>query len=146
MTSAPIRCSTGDTSMGDEHGIDPFMDLLPLSANAGAAEMAQRIGILIFDGFSLVEVSSIAEIFRLANEMEAEHAGEAESYALVVLSSTGGSVASSCSMRIWSESLDAPLLSEKDAAAPLLKDIPAQRLTFASPKVARQATAFLDAA
>jgi transcriptional regulator GlxA family with amidase domain len=101
--------------MGDAHGIDPFMDLLPPSANARAAQMAQRIAILIFDGFSLVEVSSIAEIFRIANEMEAEHAGEAESYALVVLSSTGGSVASSCSMRIWSESLDAPLLAGFDA-------------------------------
>jgi transcriptional regulator GlxA family with amidase domain len=101
--------------MGDAHGIDPYMDLLPPSANAGAAEMAQRIGILIFEGFSLVEVSSIAEIFRLANEMEAERADEAEPYALVVLSSTGGSVASSCSMRIWSESLDAPLLSGFDA-------------------------------
>ncbi|MGV2291372.1 helix-turn-helix domain-containing protein [Trinickia sp. YCB016] len=77
--------------------------------------MAKRIAILIFDGFSLVEVSSIAEVFRLANEMEIERASEAEPYTLVVFSSAGGSVASSCSMRVWSENLDAPLLTGFDA-------------------------------
>lgn len=34
--------------------------------------MAKRIAILIFDAFSLVEVSSIAEVFRLANEIDIE--------------------------------------------------------------------------
>ncbi|HLX02271.1 MAG TPA: helix-turn-helix domain-containing protein [Trinickia sp.] len=77
--------------------------------------MAKRIAILIFDGFSLVEVSSIAEVFRLANEMEIERASEAEPYTLVVFSSAGGGVASSCSMRVWSENLDAPLLTGFDA-------------------------------
>ncbi len=77
--------------------------------------MAKRIAMLIFDGFSLVEVSSIAEVFRLANEMEIERASDAEPYSLVVLSGSGGSVASSCSMRVWSENLDAPLLTGFDA-------------------------------
>jgi len=77
--------------------------------------MAKRIAILIFDGFSLVEVSSVAEVFRLANDMEIERASEAEPYALVVFSSAGGGVASSCSMRVWSENLDAPLLTGFDA-------------------------------
>ncbi|PMS35395.1 transcriptional regulator GlxA family with amidase domain [Trinickia symbiotica] len=35
--------------------------------------MAKRIAILIFDAFSLVEVSSVAEVFRLADEIELEH-------------------------------------------------------------------------
>lgn len=100
--------------------------------------MAKRIAILIFDGFSLAEASSIAEVFRLADEIEGERlraepaparrrgipmpdapdplaAGlppvlprePAEPYALVVMSSTGGSIASSATMRVWSDNLDA---------------------------------------
>lgn len=122
--------------------------------------MAKRIAILIFDGFSLVEASSIAEVFRLADDVEGERvraepvplpspplpggsrtAGEppsappgaatraqgelrpspsglaparypvgtpeaAEPYTLVVVSSTGGSIASSATMRVWSDNLD----------------------------------------
>lgn len=36
--------------------------------------MAKRIAILIFDAFSLVEVSSVAEVFRIADELELERA------------------------------------------------------------------------
>lgn len=114
--------------------------------------MAKRIAILIFDGFSLVEASSIAEVFRLADDVEGERVraepapvpaqpgespsapfsaatgvlGErqhspsglaparypvgapeaAEPYTLVVVSSTGGSIASSATMRVWSDNLD----------------------------------------
>lgn len=77
--------------------------------------MVKRIAMLIFDGFSLVEVSSIAEVFRLANDMEIERESESEPYSLVVYSSTGGSIASSGSMRVWSENLDSPLLTGFDA-------------------------------
>ncbi|RDU95980.1 helix-turn-helix domain-containing protein [Trinickia dinghuensis] len=66
--------------------------------------MAKRIAILIFDGFSLVEASSIAEVFRLADDLEG---GPGEPYALAVVSSTGGSIASSATMRVWSDNLDA---------------------------------------
>jgi transcriptional regulator GlxA family with amidase domain len=116
--------------------------------------MAQRIAILIFDGFSLVEASSIAEVFRLADDVEGERlrvepapvpsmppagglpmrgeSGEsgagapasmspmpgpskpapgapeaAQRYSLVVVSSTGGSIPSSATMRVWSDNLDA---------------------------------------
>jgi transcriptional regulator GlxA family with amidase domain len=79
--------------------------------------MAKRIAILIFDGFSLVEASSIAEVFRLADEVEGERvrgnpapsgAGEAaQPYALFVVSNTGGSIPSSATMRVWSDDLDA---------------------------------------
>ncbi|WP_183085119.1 GlxA family transcriptional regulator [Trinickia fusca] len=88
--------------------------------------MAKRIAILIFDAFSLIEVSSVAEVFRLADEIEiersvaqqdplqpasdVEHAGPREAhepYSLIVVSSTGGSIASNGSMRVWSEPLQA---------------------------------------
>lgn len=94
--------------------------------------MAKRIAVLIFDGFSLVEASTIAEVFRFADEIEGErlrvestpaqvdapdasaesyprqrmHAS-VEPYALVVVSSTGGSIASGATMRVWSDNLDA---------------------------------------
>jgi len=80
----------------------------------------KRIGILIFEDFSLVEVSSISEVFSLANEIHtlsdsAALKSGAPDYALLFLSSDGGSVASSCSMRIWTESLDTRWMSECDA-------------------------------
>ncbi len=81
----------------------------------------KRIGILIYEDFSLVEVSSISEVFSLANEIHEisepnpETAGIVPNYSLLFLSSDGGSVASSCSMRIWTESLDTRWMSECDA-------------------------------
>ncbi|MEA3117088.1 MAG: hypothetical protein QOI13_358 [Paraburkholderia sp.] len=127
----------------------------PVISNASrpsrnVAYMAKRIAILIFDAFSLVEVSSVAEIFRLADEIELERetaaqepavpppsitareaqpprepsrepshepshepppdhyeaTGPHEPYELVVVSDTGGSIASSGAMRVWSERLE----------------------------------------
>ncbi|HEV3106751.1 MAG TPA: helix-turn-helix domain-containing protein [Trinickia sp.] len=84
--------------------------------------MAKRIAILVFDAFSLVEVSSVAEVFRLADELEGEstppgHDGSQpqpgepdqshDPYEIVIVSGNGGSVASSGSMRVWSENIDA---------------------------------------
>jgi transcriptional regulator GlxA family with amidase domain len=77
--------------------------------------MTKRIAILIFHDFSLIEVSSISEVFRLANEISIDQKNNEEPYTLVVFSSTGGSVASSCSMRVWSVNLDVPLLNGFDA-------------------------------
>lgn len=68
--------------------------------------MVKRIAILIFDGFSLVEASAIAEVFRLADDVESAPAA-VEPYALVVVSRTGGSIASSAAMRVWSDNVDA---------------------------------------
>ncbi|MDR5831941.1 helix-turn-helix domain-containing protein [Caballeronia sp. LP006] len=86
---------------------------------ADVASMAKRIGILIFEDFSLVEVSSISEVFSLANQVRLPaHAGSnaaAPNYSLMFVSSEGGSVASSCSMRIWSESLENRWMNECDA-------------------------------
>ena len=63
------------------------------------ADVARRIGILIFEDFSLVEVSSISEVFSLANQVHcpASAGGPARTpnYSLMFLSSDGGSVASS---------------------------------------------------
>ena len=79
------------------------------------SHMEKRVAILIFDDFSLVEVSSIAEVFFLANQLQKEPSSDGLPYSLLFLSSAGGSVASSCSMRIWTDSLDTPCLNDCDA-------------------------------
>ena len=77
----------------------------------------KRIGVLIFEDFSLIEVSSISEVFALANELQPPTDNDPGNlnYSLLFLSSDGGSVASSCSMRIWTESLDTKWMSDCDA-------------------------------
>ncbi len=77
----------------------------------------KRIGVLIFEDFSLIDVSSISEVFALANEVEppVDNGSSKVNYTLLLLSSDGGSVASSCSMRIWTESLDTKSMSDCDA-------------------------------
>jgi transcriptional regulator GlxA family with amidase domain len=97
-------------------------DDAPPADASNTAIMAKRIGILIFEDFSLVEVSSISEVFSLANQVRMPaSAGERESgqnspnYSLQFLSSDGGSVASSCSMRIWTESIESRWMNECDA-------------------------------
>ncbi|SAK70634.1 AraC family transcriptional regulator [Caballeronia hypogeia] len=91
----------------------------PDTPPAGTARAEKRIGILIFEEFSLVEVSSISEVFSLANQVrlpaDAGERTETPNYALLFLSSEGGSVASSCSMRIWTESLESHWMNECDA-------------------------------
>jgi transcriptional regulator GlxA family with amidase domain len=88
----------------------------PDLSSADSASMARRIGILIFEDFSLVEVSSISEVFALANQVRTSpESGPKPNYALQFLSSDGGSVASSCSLRIWTESLETRWMNECDA-------------------------------
>ncbi|VXC33901.1 Transcriptional regulator with aminotransferase type sensor, AraC family [Burkholderia sp. 8Y] len=93
---------------------------------APSADTAKRIGILIFEDFSLVEVSSISEVFSLANQVRLPSAGaerggphafaaRTPNYSLQFVSSEGGSVASSCSMRIWTESIETRWMNECDA-------------------------------
>ncbi|SAL72186.1 AraC family transcriptional regulator [Caballeronia peredens] len=93
--------------------------IAPDATPADVAGTARRIGILIFEDFSLVEVSSISEVFALANQVrlpaDAGQRTEAPNYSLLFLSSEGGSVASSCSMRIWTESLETRWMNECDA-------------------------------
>jgi transcriptional regulator GlxA family with amidase domain len=91
----------------------------PDTPPADMASAAKRIGILIFEDFSLVEVSSISEVFSVANQVrmpaEAGERAEAPNYSLRFVSSEGGSVASSCSMRIWTEGLETRWMNECDA-------------------------------
>ncbi|SDP79440.1 Transcriptional regulator GlxA family, contains an amidase domain and an AraC-type DNA-binding HTH domain [Ralstonia sp. 25mfcol4.1] len=66
----------------------------------------QRIGLLLFDGCSLLTAGIIAEAFRVANELELQRSGR-PFYQLSLLSYRGGNIACSSSVRIWTQGLDA---------------------------------------
>lgn len=66
----------------------------------------QRIGLLLFDGCSLLTAGIIAEAFRVANELELQRHGR-PFYQLSLLSYRGGNIACSSSVRIWTQGLDA---------------------------------------
>jgi transcriptional regulator GlxA family with amidase domain len=65
------------------------------------------IGVVIFNGFALQEMADLVEAFQLANAL-AEHAGEHTTpYQVVLLSASGGRVASDTSMFVWTECVSA---------------------------------------
>ncbi|WP_346730312.1 helix-turn-helix domain-containing protein [Caballeronia sp. dw_276] len=114
------KASADSHDPANETANDAMQDVMH-EATLEGTPAPKRIGILIFEDFSLVEVSSISEVFSLANEIHelsdaaAIKGGVTPDYALLFLSSDGGSVASSCSMRIWTESLDTRWMSDCDA-------------------------------
>ncbi|WP_043283547.1 GlxA family transcriptional regulator [Paraburkholderia oxyphila] len=78
----------------------------PRGTHFNLAHMGKRIGILVFEGFPLGDVSLLADVFRLANDA---CAGMLPFYSLAMLSEAGNSVASNCGLRVWTESLHGPL-------------------------------------
>lgn len=66
----------------------------------------QRIGLLLFDGCSLLAAGIIAEAFRIANELEIQQR-QRPFYQLSLLSHHGGNIACSSSVRIWTQGLEA---------------------------------------
>ncbi|MEM5422819.1 MULTISPECIES: GlxA family transcriptional regulator [Paraburkholderia] len=83
----------------------------PRGAHLKFGHVAKRIGILVFEGFPLGDVTLLADVFRLANDACAD---TLPAYSIVMLSEPGGNVASGCGLRIWSESLHGPLRSGFD--------------------------------
>lgn len=74
---------------------------------------AKRIGIVLFGGFALPEAAAIAEVFQSANALtEGEQYGKTR-YDVSLLSATGGRVASSSSVFVWTESIGAQRESER---------------------------------
>ncbi|RDK01577.1 GlxA family transcriptional regulator [Paraburkholderia lacunae] len=68
---------------------------------------ARRIGVLLFDGFWLLGPATVVEMFQTANELAGSRTGEYPPYEVQFLSMDGGSVASSSSVRIWTDRIDA---------------------------------------
>lgn len=88
--------------------------LLPAATPHAIGRVTKRIGVLVFEGFPVEEVSLLADVFRLANDAHIAQTGLDASYSLVMLSETGGSISSGCGLRVWTDSLDGPLLNGFD--------------------------------
>jgi transcriptional regulator GlxA family with amidase domain len=103
-----------------EHAVSQWLDSTSYNhAVVNVGHMVKRIGILVFERFPLSDVCLLADAFRLANEAQADQSptetpGIDPSYSIVMLSEMGGSVISSCSLRVWTESLNGPLLNGFD--------------------------------
>jgi transcriptional regulator GlxA family with amidase domain len=69
------------------------------------AQAAHHVGLVLFDGCCLPNASVISEAFRLANEFETSTSGQ-PAYRLSLLSSTGGNIATSSAISIWTSRLD----------------------------------------
>jgi transcriptional regulator GlxA family with amidase domain len=68
-----------------------------------AATNTTEVEIVLFDGFSLPKIAAIIEIFQSANEsMQAQADGQPR-YAVSLLSSSGGRIASSSAVEVWTE-------------------------------------------
>ncbi|REG45598.1 transcriptional regulator GlxA family with amidase domain [Paraburkholderia sp. BL6669N2] len=67
----------------------------------------KRIGIVLFSGFALPDAASIAEVFQSANGLTAVEPCGTTSYDVILLSAGGGSIASSSSVLVWTEGIEA---------------------------------------
>nr|WP_231753113.1 helix-turn-helix domain-containing protein [Burkholderia sp. TSV86] len=71
----------------------------------GSVPAVRQIGIVLFDQFSLTEVSGITEWLDCVNRRRTAFVGSVERYALTMLSSAGGCVTSMSGVQIWTESI-----------------------------------------
>ncbi|MFJ1259963.1 GlxA family transcriptional regulator [Cupriavidus sp. CuC1] len=85
---------------------DENTDFLQASDHLGRRS-ARRIGILVFDGFSLLGAGLVAEIFHAANKISRSGAGDDCFYDVRFLSSHGGNIACSSSVLVWTDELEA---------------------------------------
>lgn len=67
---------------------------------------SRRIGILLYDGFSLLGAGLVAELFQTANEVAAPDGGSRITYDVRFLSVEGSSVTCSAAVRVWTDTLD----------------------------------------
>jgi transcriptional regulator GlxA family with amidase domain len=80
----------------------------PPRANAIPRRAATpRIGIVVFNDFALGDVVGLVELFHSANTLAQSAASKEPCYDIRMLSAAGGRIASSSSMFVWTESVDA---------------------------------------
>jgi len=66
----------------------------------------KHIAIALFNGFALPDVASVIEIFQSANALNDADASRRTRYEVSLLSASGGRVASSSSVFVWTESVE----------------------------------------
>ncbi|MFM0517985.1 MULTISPECIES: GlxA family transcriptional regulator [Caballeronia] len=65
----------------------------------------KHVGIVIYDGFSLLAAGTLAEALHVANELQFEAQSRSLTYRVNLLSVRGGTVSCSSSMSVWTEQL-----------------------------------------
>jgi transcriptional regulator GlxA family with amidase domain len=65
-----------------------------------------HVDIALFDGFALYEVAAVIEIFQKANALFAAQRSRCARYDISLVSASGGRIASSSSVFVWTESID----------------------------------------
>ncbi|SPB15366.1 AraC family transcriptional regulator [Caballeronia novacaledonica] len=68
-----------------------------------SAGAIKRIGIVLYDGFSLLAAGMLAEALHAANELQAEGSKHAFTYSVKLISASGGTVPGSSSISVWTE-------------------------------------------
>ncbi|RZF24868.1 helix-turn-helix domain-containing protein [Paraburkholderia sp. UYCP14C] len=63
------------------------------------------IGILLYDGFSLLEAGTLAEVLHIANELQSSGQRRNVTYSVRLVSACGGMIACSSSVCVWTERL-----------------------------------------
>ncbi|MBB3258631.1 transcriptional regulator GlxA family with amidase domain [Paraburkholderia bannensis] len=71
------------------------------------ARTVRQIGILLFNGFAPQDAITVARAFELANALSRSLRSDSAIYHLRLLSAAGGMIASSSTMLVWTESIDA---------------------------------------
>lgn len=67
----------------------------------------KRVGIALSNGFPLAEIASIVEVFHSANALSDAARNGATRYEVCLLSAAGGRIATSSSVFVWTESIEA---------------------------------------
>ncbi len=76
------------------------------SAGVTQANDITRVDIALFDGFALPKVAAIVEIFQKTNALVAAQRSGRTRYDVSLLSASGGRIASSSSVFVWTDSVD----------------------------------------
>ena len=63
----------------------------------------EKVVVLLVDGFSVMQMGKVAEVFELANQLDRANSNFEEHYELRLVSASGGAARSSSGVRIWTD-------------------------------------------
>jgi transcriptional regulator GlxA family with amidase domain len=100
-----IRFNVREHAMGYTHLGDPEAEAADGAGNTRQRE-TRDIGVVVFDGFSLLAAGVIPEVFEMANEIHAPRSKGRPLYDVRFYSAEGGSVAWSSAVSVWTYACD----------------------------------------
>jgi transcriptional regulator GlxA family with amidase domain len=75
----------------------------------------KRVGIILYDGFSLLSAGTLVEALHAASEMNIERSNVSLSYRVSLISARGGKVSCSSSMSVWTDEIMTNQIDHFDA-------------------------------